>query len=37
MIKMFGKTLVCPLKLIFKASIEEVFPGCWKETVVPTH
>ena len=36
---MRGKTLVYPLKLIFKASIEEVvFPGCWKKTnVVPTH
>ena len=39
MIKMCGKTLVYPLKLIFNTSIEEVvFPGCWKKTnVVPTH
>ena len=36
---MGGKTLVYPLKLIFKASTEEVvFPDCWKKTnVVPIH
>ena len=35
---MCGKTLVYPLKLIFKASIEGVFPDCWKKTnVVPIH
>ena len=39
MIKICGKTLVYPLKLIFKASIEEgVFSGCWKRAnVVPIH
>ena len=39
MIKICGKTLVYPLKLIFKASIEEgVFSGCWKKAnVVPIH
>ena len=36
---MFNKTLVYPLKLIFKASIQEgVFPDCWKKAnVVPIH
>ena len=36
---MCNKTLVYPLKLIFKASIEEgVFLDCWKKAnVVPTH
>ena len=39
MIKMSDKTLVYPLKLIFKASIQEgVFPDCWKKAnVVPIH
>ena len=39
MIKLCGKTLVYPLKLIFKASIEEgVFSGYWKKAnVVPIH
>ena len=39
MIKMCNKTLVYPLKLIFKASIQEgVFPDCWKKAnVVPIH
>ena len=38
-IKVCDKTLVYPLKLIFKASIQEgVFPGCWKKAnVVPIH
>ena len=36
---MSDKTLVYPLKLIFKASIQEgVFPDCWKKAnVVPIH
>ena len=36
---MCGKTLVYPLKLIFKASTEEgVFPDCLKKVnVVPIH
>ena len=36
---MCNKTLICPLKLIFKASIQEVvFPDCWKKpNVVPIH
>ena len=36
---MCNKTLVYPLKLIFKASIQEgVFPDCWKKAnVVPIH
>ena len=39
MIKLCDKTLVYPLKLIFKASIQEgVFPDCWKKAnVVPIH
>ena len=39
MIKMCDKTLVHPLKLIFRASIQEgVFPDCWKKAnVVPIH
>ena len=39
MVKMCNKTLVYPLKLIFKASIQEgVFPDCWKKAnVVPIH
>ena len=39
MIKMCNKTLVYPLKLIFKASTQEgVFPDCWKKAnVVPIH
>ena len=39
MVKMYNKTLVYPLKLIFKASIQEgVFPDCWKKAnVVPIH
>ena len=39
MIKMCNKTLVYPLKLIFKASIQEgVFLDCWKKAnVVPIH
>ena len=34
---MCDKTLVYPLELIFKASIQErIFPGCWKKAnVVP--
>ena len=37
MIKMCDKTLVYPLKLIFKASIQEdVFPDCFKKAnVIP--
>ena len=35
-IKMCHKTLVYPLKLIFKASIQGVFPDCWKKAnIVP--
>ena len=36
---MCNKTLVYPLKLIFKASTQEgVFPDCWKKAnVVPIH
>ena len=36
---MCDKTLVYPLKLIFKASIQEVvFPDCWKKAnVVPIY
>ena len=36
---MCDKTLVYPLKLIFKASIQEgVFPDCWKKAnVVPSN
>ena len=36
---MCNKTLVYPLKLIFKGSIQEgVFPDCWKkDNVVPIH
>ena len=39
MIKMCNKALVYPLKLIFKASIQEgVFLDCWKKAnVVPIH
>ena len=39
MIKMCEKTLVNPLKLIFKTSIQEgVFPDYWKKAyVVPIH
>ena len=39
MVKMCDKTLVYPLKLIFRASIQEgVFPDCWKKAnVVPIH
>ena len=39
MVKMCDKTLVCPFKLIFRASIQEaVFPDCWKKAnVVPNH
>ena len=39
MVKMCDKTLVSPLKLIFRASIQEgVFPDCWKKAnVVPIH
>ena len=39
MVEMCDKTLVYPLKLIFKASIQEgVFPECWKKAnVVPIH
>ena len=39
MVKMFDKTLVYPLKLIFRAFIQEgVFPDCWKKAnVVPIH
>ena len=39
MIKMCDKTLVYPLKLICKASIQEgVFADCWKKAnVVPIH
>ena len=39
MAKMCDKTLVYPLKLIFRASIQEgVFPDCWKKAnVVPIH
>ena len=39
MIKMSNKTLVYPLKLIFKASIQEgVFPDCWKKAnAAPIH
>ena len=33
MVKIYDKTLVYPLKLIFKASIQEdVFPDCWKKS-----
>ena len=36
---MCDKTLVCPLKLFFKASFQEgIFPDCWKKAnVVPIH
>ena len=39
MLKMCDKTLVCPLKLIFKVSFQEgVFPDCYKKSdVVPIH
>ena len=39
LVNMCNKTLICPLKLIFKASIQEVvFPDCWKKAnVVPIH
>ena len=39
MIKTCHKTLVYPLKLIFRASIQEgAFPDCWKKAnVVPIH
>ena len=39
MVKMCHKTLVYPLKLIFRASIQEgAFPDCWKKAnVVPIH
>ena len=39
MVKACDKTLVYPLKLIFRASIQEgVFPDCWKKAnVVPIH
>ena len=36
-IKMCDKALVCPLKLIFKASIQQgVFQDCWKKSTVVT-
>ena len=35
MIKMCDKSLVYPLKLIFKASFQEcVFPDCWKKAML---
>ena len=39
MIKMCDKTLVYPLKLIFKTSFQEcVFSDCWKKAnLVPIH
>ena len=39
MVKRCDKTLVCPLALIFRASIQEgVFLDCWKKAnVVPIH
>ena len=39
MIKMCDKTLIYPLKFIFKASFHQgVFPYCWKKAnVVSTH
>ena len=39
MVEMCDKTLVYPLKLIFRAFIQEgVFPDCWKKAnVVPIH
>ena len=34
-VKVCDKTLVYPLKLIFKASIQKgVFPGCWKKAML---
>ena len=39
MIKLCGKSITYPLKLIFEASLQEgTFPSCWeKANVVPEH
>ena len=39
MIKLCGKSITYPLKLIFEASLQEgTFPSCWKKAnVVPVH
>ena len=39
MIKLCGKSITYPLKLIFEASLQEgTFPSCWKKAnVVPGH
>ena len=38
MIKLCGKSIIYPLKLIFEASLQEgTFPSCWKKANVPVH
>ena len=39
MIKLCGKSITYPLKLLFEASLQEgTFPSCWKKAnVVPVH
>ena len=39
MIKLCGKSIAYPWKLIFEASLQEgTFPSCWKKaSVVPVH
>ena len=39
MIKLCGKSITYPLKLILEASLQEgTFPSCWKKAnIVPVH
>ena len=38
MIKLCGKSITYPLKLIFEASLQKgTFTSCWKKAVVPVH